>query len=153
MEALREAFRARTIEKAYLALVHGDPEWETRTLDWDLMDGAADRRGWRDPGMGDQSARTDVEVLERFGAAALVLCHPADGRRHQIRVHMCAAGHALVGDKLYASREEQRRLRAPRHMLHAGGLAFAHPLTGEGLEAELPPPMDMQSEIDRLVGA
>lgn len=157
MEGLREAFRERRVEKAYLALVHGEPTWEAQTLDWDLVEGKGDRRGWRErgaaPGRDDgvrQAARTDVEVLERFGRAALVLCHPESGRRHQIRVHLCAAGHPIVGDALYASRGQRGELRAKRHMLHAAGLAFDHPVTGERMEGEAPPPEDMQAWIERL---
>lgn len=158
MENLREAFRERRVEKAYFALVHGDPAWDEVTLDWDLTEGEDDRRGWRTPGSADdgkerQTARTHVEVLERYGHAALVLCNPETGRRHQIRVHLLAAEHPIIGDALYTRRETarlERALRPRRHMLHAGGLAFAHPLTGEGLEAELPPPDDMQAVIERL---
>ena len=161
MEAMRESFRERRVEKAYMALVQGDPEWEETVLDWDLTTGAEDLRGWREPDPHhdeQQTARTGVEVLERFGATALVLCHPETGRRHQIRVHLFAAGHPLIGDKLYLDRVPSPRVRelsllrgAPpirRHLLHAAGLAFEHPVTRESLEAEMPPPDDMQAVMD-----
>lgn len=163
MEEMRESFRERRVEKAYMALVQGDPEWDETVLDWDLTAGADDRRGWREPDpLNDeqQTARTGVEVLERFGAAALVLCHPETGRRHQIRVHLFAAGHPLIGDKLYLDRAQSSRDRGPsflrgappvrRHLLHAAGLAFEHPVTRESLEAEMPPPDDMQAVMEWL---
>ena len=161
MEGLREAFRERRVEKAYLAVVLGTPEWDARVLDWDLVDGEGDRRGWREAGGAEdgrrrQTARTEVEVLERYGPAALVLCHPETGRRHQLRVHLFAAGFGVVGDKLYRDREQVGLpAGAPavgRHLLHAAGLAFVHPVTGEGLEFEAPPADDMGQMIEWLSG-
>jgi len=147
MDGLRAAFRAREVQKAYLAVVHGDPTWDETVLDWDLVDGQDDRRGWREAGSGEQSARTEVEVLERFGHVALVVCRPSTGRRHQLRVHLCAAGLPIVGDELYAGRRAPQLPRgAPRVrrvMLHAAGLAFQHPITAEPFEFEAGPPDDV----------
>ncbi|MDF1800593.1 MAG: RluA family pseudouridine synthase [Planctomycetota bacterium] len=147
MDGLRAAFRAREVQKAYLAVVHGDPAWDETVLDWDLVDGADDRRGWRAAGSGEQSARTEVEVLERYGHVALVVCRPSTGRRHQLRVHLCAAGLPIVGDDLYAGRRAPElprgAPRARRVMLHAAGLAFQHPISAEPFEFEAGPPDDV----------
>ena len=161
MEGLREAFRERRVEKTYLAVVLGAPEWDERLLDWDLVDGTGDRRGWREAGEpgGErrQEARTGVEVVERGGLASLVVCRPESGRRHQIRVHLFAAGHGIVGDKLYRERGASGLgADAPevrRHMLHAVALAFEHPVSGEAFEFEWPPPEDMGRVIDWVSGA
>ena len=154
MDGLRAAFRAREVHKAYLALVHGEPDWEETLLSWDLVDGRDQRRGWRPSGEGDQAAETEVEVLERYGGVSLVLCRPRTGRRHQLRVHLCAAGLPIVGDGLYAGRRAPRLPEgAPvvrRQQLHAAGLALEHPVTGEPFEFEAGVPGDLGGLIEWL---
>ena len=155
MSGLREAFRARAVHKAYLAVVHGDPRFDETVLDQDLVDGRDQRRGWRPRGQGGphaQEAETEVEVLERYGHVALVLCRPRTGRRHQLRVHLLAAGLPIVGDELYVGRRAPRLPDgAPpvkRQLLHAAGLVFDHPVTGEEFGFEAPAPPDLQGLVD-----
>jgi 23S rRNA pseudouridine1911/1915/1917 synthase len=97
-------------------------------------------------------------VVERFRDCTLVSCRPFTGRQHQIRVHMEAIGHPLVGDKLYGTSEESflmgaqgeltkehlRRLGMPRQALHNHRLVVAHPDDGRRLELISPLAADMR---------
>ncbi len=157
MDDLREQFRNREVEKVYLAIVHRNAEFETAVLNWDLAQkgGDTDRQEYLDIGQG-KEAVTEVNVEERFGHTTLVSCVPRTGRRHQIRVHLYAAGLPIVGDALYGGRrgpqlpEGAPRLR--RHALHAVELTLRHPTTGEilGFGAEIP--SDMENLLDWLRG-
>jgi 23S rRNA pseudouridine1911/1915/1917 synthase len=161
---LAREFASGAVHKEYLALVFGTPP-ERFTIDLpvgrDLRSAvyikqAADRE------LG-QPARTRFERLCALGALSLVRALPETGRRHQIRVHLQAAGHPIVGDKLYAAGERHflnfivrgasapmtRELGAARHMLHAARVVLAHPSSGSSLTLESPLPADMQA----LVGA
>jgi 23S rRNA pseudouridine1911/1915/1917 synthase len=133
--ALVEAFRKRTVEKRYLALVHGDPRFDS---DWITAPiGRSSQRSDRMqvlPAGEGREAETFYRVLERFGHFALLECRPKTGRTHQIRVHLASIEHPIAGDCVYHG-----RARAPipkdsppleRHLLHAAGLHFTHPVTG-----------------------
>ena len=154
-EPLVEAFRARTVEKRYLALVAGEPRFDSDWIRAPL--GRAQRRSDRvmvlPEGEG-REAETFYTVKERFAGFALVECRPRTGRTHQIRVHLAHIELAIVGDRLYAARK-RRPLPADappveRHLLHAAGLAFDHPVTGQRLELESPPPADFRAWLEWL---
>ena len=98
-----------------------------------------------------REARTAYEVEQRFAApitAALLRCRLETGRTHQIRVHLAAIDHPLVGDPRYGGR--RRSFVTPRMFLHAAHLGFAHPRTGEWVEFESPLPDDLQAVLARL---
>lgn len=80
---------------------------------------------------------------------SLVELYPETGRTHQIRVHLKYINHPIVGDYLYAGRKTARddRTWAPRVMLHAWKISFAHPVSGETLAIEAPIPDDMNTII------
>jgi tRNA pseudouridine32 synthase/23S rRNA pseudouridine746 synthase len=104
---------------------------------------AASLEALADPGAtSNLNATTSIEMPASLHAAASptsrVLLEPLTGRSHQLRVHLKALGHPIVGDTLYAS--QAVAARAPRLLLHASALAFAHPLTGQALRFDSPPP-------------
>jgi 23S rRNA pseudouridine1911/1915/1917 synthase len=89
-------------------------------------------------------AQTEYEVVERYDTPARLArltCRLATGRTHQIRVHLAAVGHPLVGDPTYGDRRTTLGLTRP--FLHAAELSFGHPLTGERLTFTSPLPTDL----------
>lgn len=155
MEGLRAAFRARKVRKTYQALVHGRPEEPSQSLRWDIdgVRGHRDRQQTLPPGQG-KNAETRVELLEELGPCCLVACHPRTGRRHQIRVHLHAAGIPIVGDQIYGAKnapplpDGAPALRA--HGLHAAGLEFDHPIHGRTMKFEAPLRPELASLVDWL---
>ena len=161
--ALKKAFARRLIKKRYLAIVHGAleiPGDEPLILDQPIGPaGTVVRvrmavRSLADRGL---AARTEVRTVRRIGPYTLVECRPHTGRQHQIRVHLWAAGHPIVGDKLYPDEElfltwaehgdaaVSARLPLLRHALHASGLQFPHPITGSPVEVVSPLPADLEA--------
>ena len=141
---------ARRVERVYLALVHGCPEADAGMVDAPLG------RSTRTPtkmtvSEKGKEARTRYEVLQRWPdpGCSLVRCTLETGRTHQIRVHMAAIGHAVVGDDAY-DRGLKRPVQVPRFFLHATHLAFDHPTTGEHLAFDSPLPADLQAVLEAL---
>ena len=168
---LKRAFARRAVQKSYLALVHGVPSPAAGTIDLPLrlldtpthmMMGVVTRDGL--------PAVTRYQVEREIGAGgghALVRAAPETGRQHQIRVHLAAIGHPIVGDKLYGARAGERAFMdfcdggmtpallaafdgLPRQALHAHRLTFPHPRTGAPVTVESPLPGDLESYIREL---
>ncbi len=97
-----------------------------------------------------KEARTEYSVVEQFDdpQCSLVDCRLETGRTHQIRVHLSAIGHPVVGDGTYGGSRDQVPLSRP--FLHAATLGFDHPVTGERLRFAEPLPADLASVLDRL---
>jgi 23S rRNA pseudouridine1911/1915/1917 synthase len=97
-----------------------------------------------------REARTGYRVLETFETprCSRLECKLETGRTHQIRVHLAAIGHPVVGDPSYGGVRDQIALARP--FLHAATLGFEHPVTGEALRFEDPLPADLQSVLDDL---
>lgn len=152
-EALVEALGEHDVEREYVALAWGHFDSKSGVIDAEIG------RDPRDPMKmavvhGGKWARTHFEVMSEFVEPAdlsLVRCTLETGRTHQIRVHLGAVGHPVVGDATYGG--SRSSLRAPRPMLHAARLAFAHPVTGEQMEFRAPVPPDMVSVIDFCVAS
>jgi RluA family pseudouridine synthase len=132
---LSAQFEARTVEKVYLALVHGVIEADEGVIDKPLWQFGSGRVGVS-PQHGRDSL-TEFRVLERFPAYTLVEARPRTGRRHQIRVHLYSLGRAVVGDLRYGSKAMQSAY--PRLMLHALRLTLDHP-SGKRMTFEAPVP-------------
>lgn len=147
---LKRAFKQRTVDKTYHALVQGLP---------DPLQGTIDAPIGRHPGHdykfavmdSGKPAVTHYELIEAYRHASLLEVHLETGRTHQIRVHMAALKHPCVGDPLYgADPTLGARLGLERQWLHAMGLGFVHPGSGEYVHFESTYPEDLQQALDRL---
>ncbi len=94
-------------------------------------------------------ALTHYKVLRQFAEHAWVECRLATGRTHQIRVHLAHVGHPLLGDLVYAGRKRSA-IAFPRQALHAVRLGLVHPVSGESLQWEAPPPPDFAGLLEQL---
>ena len=141
--------QARTVEREYIALVHGNV---SRAITIDAPIGRHPRvRTTMAVVARGRPARTHVKPLERYGAATLVQCTLETGRTHQIRVHLAAIDHPLVGDPAYGRRRGSAALPAfHRQALHAIRLAFIHPETKKRRQWETSMPDDMERLVSQL---
>ena len=154
---LQEQLAAHTITRRYLAIVHGearDAVHDTLLVP-DRGDGLRGSWGVRRAARGEtpegaKRAVTRVRVEERLAGATLVSCELETGRQHQIRIHLSEAGHPLVGETVYIRDYRGPVISAPRPMLHAAVLGFAHPRTEKPLRFESPPPADFQAVLRKL---
>jgi 23S rRNA pseudouridine1911/1915/1917 synthase len=163
-DVLSAAFAARDLERVYLALCWGLPSPLTGEIEGAIGRDRRDRKRMAVVSHGGKAALTRYHVIRAYAtSAALVECRLASGRTHQIRVHMSARGHPIVGDPLYlrripaASKGLPEALRHalldfPRQALHAAILGFAHPRTGQAMRFETPPPEDMKALLGLLEG-
>jgi 23S rRNA pseudouridine1911/1915/1917 synthase len=145
---------ARTVKREYVAVVFGDLARAT-TIDAPIGRHPTQRTEMAVVTAG-KPARTHVAVIERFGAATLVQCRLETGRTHQIRVHLTALGHPLLGDPTYRGRRKLGptlpavALSFPRQALHARRLGLVHPVTRAPMQWESPPPADLAALIATL---
>lgn len=147
---LKRAFKERTVDKTYHALVQGLPDPHVGTVDAPIgrHPGHDYKFAVMDSG---KHAVTHYELLEAYRHASLLEVHLETGRTHQIRVHMAALRHPCVGDPLYgADPTLGARLGLERQWLHAMGLGFVHPGTGRYVEFESTYPEDLHTALDRL---
>jgi len=159
--------RTGPLERAYSALVWGAPSSLKGTIDANLARSQANRQKMAVVKTSGRHAITHWQVKERFGAAdqpplaSLMECRLETGRTHQIRVHMAYIGHPLLGDDDYGSgfKTKINRLEEPlknlvggftRQALHAGLLAFEHPVSGDTLRFESPYPDDFANLLSGL---
>ena len=95
-----------------------------------------------------KEAATEITVRERLGRATLVEVRPRTGRTHQIRVHLSAVGHPVLGDRAYGGGgDEAARLGLARPFLHSWRVAFRHPASGERIELQGPIPEDLDRAL------
>jgi len=147
---LKQAFRDRTVEKVYHAMVQGHPDPMTGTIDAPIGRHTNQAYKWAVVAEGKPSV-THYEVIEAFRAASLAEVHLETGRTHQIRVHFAALRHPCVGDLTYgADPVLSARLGLQRQWLHAVRLGFTHPGSGEWVEFASPYPDDLQLALDRI---
>ena len=146
--ALQAQFKARRVTKRYLALLRGTVEREKAAIEAPLGRDPDHRQRMAVVSHGGRPARTEFTVRERLGDATFVEALLITGRTHQIRVHCASIGHPVVGDRIYGPRRS--RLKAPRQMLHAWQLTFAHPATTQELTFTAPLPADFEQLLARL---
>ncbi|UCV18009.1 23S rRNA pseudouridine(1911/1915/1917) synthase RluD [Ferribacterium limneticum] len=142
--------QARTVRRIYLALAAGAMKHE----------GTVNEPIGRHPSQrikmaivpenrGGKPAITNIRILELFPYTTFVECSLETGRTHQIRVHMAAIHHPLVGDQVYG-KHNPKLPEFPRQALHATRLGLVHPLTGLKMQWEVPMPEDMRDLLDSL---
>jgi len=148
-ESLQRQLEDHSMERTYEAIVEGDLERDSGTFDRPLVgDGTHKRRWVARHGDKGRPAVTHWEVLHRFGLATHVRARLETGRTHQIRIHFAAAGHPVIGERVYRPiRMEEPEITAARQMLHAGELAFLHPATGKRVRVASPPPADFAAVL------
>jgi 23S rRNA pseudouridine1911/1915/1917 synthase len=147
---LVSALKAREVERGYLVLVEGRTPARRGLIDVPIA------RHPREPTRfaarhGGREARTRWEVLAEGASrvpVTFIRCRLETGRTHQIRVHMSYTGNPVVGDPTYgADPRVAEDLELDRPFLHAGHLAFAHPVTGETISVDEPPPHDLANAL------
>jgi RluA family pseudouridine synthase len=151
-QAMSRAFRERTVEKRYLAIIESPPtteRWEHR----DFLGVLPRARGARVDRMGavtrgGKPAHTRFLHLGSHGGHALVLAQPQTGRRHQIRVHLADSAAPIVGDTLYGAQPT-----AERFWLHALSIVLPHPADGTALAVRCPLPEDWPAAFAALGAA
>ena len=145
---LKQAFRDRTVDKVYLAVVQGHPDPLSGTIEAPI--GRHPSAEWKFAVLqGGRHSVTHYETLEAFRPASLLRIHLETGRTHQIRVHMAAVRHPCVGDPLYGCDPAlAARVGLERQWLHAHQLGFVHPETGSHVVFESPPAVDLQRALE-----
>ena len=147
---LKDMFRHREIKKIYHALAQGHIEPAIGTIDAPI-----DRHPKDDYKMAvmidGKTSITHYEVIDYFRAVSLLKVELETGRTHQIRVHMSAIRHPLVGDLTYgADPNLAREIGVERPWLHAQALEFTHPLSGIPISVSAPYPSDLTDSLSRL---
>jgi 23S rRNA pseudouridine1911/1915/1917 synthase len=144
--ALSAMIKRRELDRTYLALIEGRPRSRSGTIDAPLGRDhrAPEKRSVR--GRGARDARTHFTVIEPLPADTLVEARLETGRTHQIRVHFAAIGHPVAGDPRYG---HPGRHGLDRQFLHSARLGFAHPFTGQWVEAESELPADLSQALER----
>ena len=145
---LKRAFKERTVDKTYHALVQGLPDPHVGTIDAPIGRHPSGDYKFAVMDSG-KHAITHYELLEAFRHASLLEIKLETGRTHQIRVHMAALRHPCVGDPTYgADPTLGARLGLERQWLHAMGLGFVHPGSGDYVHFESTYPADLQHALD-----
>lgn len=164
-QSLSAQFNARTVEKHYLALVHGKMRAPGGEIDAPIGRDPNNRKRLKVVARGGRDAITQWTLEREFTYFSAVDVHPLTGRTHQVRVHMKHIGHTLAGDQLYGGHAFRMGMRQDHPVrlavqdaldtlqgqaLHARSLAFNHPGTGERMQFTAPPAADMRQFLDFL---
>ena len=145
---LRRMMKAREVTREYTALAEGHLDAESGTIDAPIGRDRTNRTVMSTRTDRGRDAVTHFEVVERLPRTTLLRIRLETGRTHQIRAHLAAIGHPVVGDPQYGGRESGRRLGLGRQFLHASKLMFRHPLSGELVACESKPPVELSHAID-----
>ncbi|MEO9027999.1 MAG: RluA family pseudouridine synthase [Ktedonobacteraceae bacterium] len=147
--ALVGQIQRHEVIKHYTALVEGVISLDQGSIDAPIGRDPRHRQQMTITAIGSREARTHFRVLERFARHTLLRIQLETGRTHQIRVHLKAIGHPVVGDPTYGSGNVIRGSSLKRQFLHASQLQFAHPITATPLTFESPLPADLQAVLER----
>lgn len=160
---LNRQFEQRTVVKIYHALVTGSPQWERKTVSLALRANVGHKHRTVVDQRAGKAAQTDLRVLKRFGVpieitpapkglgqVTLVEAIPHTGRTHQVRVHLAACGHSILGDRLYYSSLPIQLPGLDRLALHARAISFQHPGRNEVLNFVADYPADLATILGRL---
>ncbi len=143
--ALQAQIKAREVRREYLTLVAGRPESRTGTIDAPIGRDRHVRTIHSLDTDTPRDARTHFEILEALPSTSLLTVRLETGRTHQIRVHMQAIEHPVVGDPTYGG---PQKYGLERQFLHAARLAFTHPVTGEPVDQTSPLPADLRHALE-----
>ena len=144
--ALSRAIAAREVKREYLAIAHGVVARDAFSIDAPVGRDPRSRVRMAAVASG-RTARTDVRRLASAQGCSVLACRLQTGRTHQIRVHLAARGHPLVGDALYGGAPA---LGLDRQALHAVRLGFTHPESGRAMDFESQPPADLRAALELL---
>ncbi len=147
-DSLLGQFKRHDVWKTYLGLVHGRVTAPEGRISWPIGRHATDGKRISTRSRHPKHAETNFRVLRVYDDATLLEIRPVTGRTHQIRVHLSAAGHPIIGDKLYGRKKKAKM--APRLFLHAHSISFLHPATGERLEFASPLPGELEAYLGTL---
>jgi len=136
-QELARQFKNREVTKKYYAMVYGNVQDDERIIEKTVGRHAHRRMKMTTTNIAsglEKTASTKIKVLRRYNTKTLLEVSPKTGRTHQIRVHLAAIGHAVLGDPLYGKRKPQTR----GQLLQSFYLGFTHPTSGKALSFELP---------------
>lgn len=149
---LSDQLRNRTIGKTYTALVRGGLKTDSGAIDEPIGRHPKDRKKMAVEPKRGREAKTTWRVIDRYKGYTLVEVSLMTGRTHQIRVHLSHIGHPLAGDPVYGRGDKaDSALGLDRQFLHASGLRFIHPVTGEKMSFSDELPKDLKDALERLV--
>ncbi|HTP86977.1 MAG TPA: RluA family pseudouridine synthase [Bryobacteraceae bacterium] len=143
---LARQFASRTVEKTYVALVHGRIAADTGRIAKSIARDPVHRTRMTARLAAGRTALTEYKVLRRFAKFTLLEVRIGTGRTHQIRVHLASLGHVIAGDKLYGAPAGP----LPRFFLHAARIAFDSPSTGARIVVEAPLPAELERWLSGL---
>ncbi|HSL15714.1 MAG TPA: RluA family pseudouridine synthase [Actinomycetota bacterium] len=145
-QELTELFRRHAVDRRYIALVRGAVAHDRFEVDAPLRRARARIRVDRAAG---RRAETSFDTVERLARATLLEAAPRTGRTHQIRVHLAAVGHPILGDVRYGGGgDDAKALGLTRPFLHSARLSFEHPITGRQVSVGDPLPDDLAAALE-----
>lgn len=157
---LSDQFKARDVEKEYIAVIVGSPKMDSGSFDSAIGRSVRDRKKFSAKTRKGRNALTFWTVTERLGEVSVVSVRIKTGRTHQIRVHFSEANMPLVGDATYGGKRKAGAIKNKlvqadaakfeRPALHSAHLRFTHPITKEEIEFKAPVPKDMKSLIAKI---
>lgn len=147
-QALSAQLSDHTLSRTYECVVVGGMKGDSGTVDAPIGRHPTERKKMAVTPKNSRRALTHWEVVARYEGFTHVRCHLETGRTHQIRVHMAYLGHPILGDTVYGSKKAVSGLTG--QCLHAVGLRFVHPRTGETVEVHCPLPEEFENVLRRL---